>query len=589
MTRPDAAVSIVIPSYNRRELVTNLVVALFEQPHGDDPVELIVVLDGSSDGSAEALGKLNTPPGMNLTVVTQANRGRAAARNAGLARATGHVVIFLDDDVVPGPCLIAAHCIAHRSVDAVLGRIEHMGFPGVPAAISAQEVSFYRDRHQHLSSGTAITALDVFAGNLSVKLGALRRIGGFDETFTGYGCEDWDLGQRLMEAGVRFAYAADAMVWHRSETTMKQWRRHARQEGRSQLAFIGKHPQLASGLDISGLQAATWPGRFLAQMAIQSPRIGLAASTVLAGASTVTSRVLTPHLQHRVAYQSWRLAFWAGVRETLGSSQHTRDACRFAARILCYHRVCDAPNPALAPWAVEPDEFRAQMAYLKRAGFRAVTLEQLMDAFDSGRPLDRLVAITFDDGYLDTFTTAAPILQAFGFPATLFVVPRLVGATAAWDAEFGGPMAPLATWTQVRALQDAGWEIGFHTTSHLDITTITDTEAEWELLEGRNELDANIGRRSTSFAYPFGEFAPHHTAMAASAGWRVAVSMGSRLATPTAPRHAMERVAVLRRHRLDDFKCLLHTGYDRRGLVAFGVMTPLRAIRGLRRPSAQPA
>jgi GT2 family glycosyltransferase/peptidoglycan/xylan/chitin deacetylase (PgdA/CDA1 family) len=578
--------SIVIPSFNRKDSVCALVSALIAQHEPDDCTEVIVVLDGSVDGSAEALGQITAPPGLRLVIHNQQNRGRAATRNAGVAHATGRVVIFLDDDVMPGKGIVAAHLEAHQRADAVLGRIEHLGVPGVPWEISAQEEEFYRDRHTALSvEGTTIRATDVFAGNLSVKADWLRRIGGFDEAFTGYGCEDWDLGQRLIEAGARFVYAPDASVSHCSATTAAQWRRHALQEGRSQLTFIGKHPGLASSLDIGGLHETTWTGRLIAQFAVQFPRLGSAASLATFHATALARPIAPPRLRRRLALQSWRLAFWSGVSRTVGSSRRTRAICRFSARILCYHRVCDHPNPALAQWAVTPKAFRAQMRFLHKSGYQAVTLRELIRAFDAGRSLDKLVVITFDDGYLDTVTTAAPILDEMGFPATVFVVSKLVGATAAWDEDYGGAMAPLATWNQLRSLQERGWEIGFHTTNHVDLTQVSEEEAVRELVEGRLEFEREIGESVTSFAYPFGEFTPKLVTIAAESGVNVAVILGSRAATHSAPRHALERATVLRKHSMQDFRLMLRTGFSRLELLGFGLSIPVRALRARKRPA----
>lgn len=580
--------SIVIPSYNRRDSICALVEALFAQHDPAIETEIVAVLDGSRDGSAEALAHLKVPPGMRLHVHTQDNRGRAGARNTGIGLAHGDVVLFLDDDVVPQTGLLAAHMRAQREADAVLGRIDHLDAPGTPRVISEQEVIFYRERHALLSvPGAPIRATDVFAGNLSVKLARVREIGGFDEAFTGYGCEDWDLGQRLIDAGVVFAYAGDAAVFHKSPVTATRWRRNAWQEGRSQLTFVAKHPTLTPTLDIGDLHEATWPARFTAQFAIQFPRLGMAASAVVFRLTTMTRPAAGPAIVQRIAFHSWRLAFWSGVRTTIGDSSATRTACRFCAPILCYHRICDDPNPALADWAVRPDEFRRQMRLLHRLGYRAVTLQRLIEIFESGQPIDKVVAITFDDGYVDTVTTAAPILDECAFPATVFVVTDYVGTTAAWDAEYGNDMAPLATWDQLRTLRDRGWEIGYHTRSHPDLKTVPIEVATREIVDGRCRLEREIGQPVTSFAYPYGEFTLAIAKIAQEAGYRCAVTLGQRLATPAALRYGIQRIPIVRDDSTLDLRLSLATGFGLRGLAGFVLATPIRVWRGRRAPTVQ--
>src|SRR5579859_3487825 len=104
-------VSIVTPTYNRRTSLDRLLGALGKQTYPADRFELVVVDDGSLDGSVEYLRSLRLP--FRLRVFEQAHAGPAAARNLGVARAEGRLVLFLDDDVLPLPELIAEHVQTH--------------------------------------------------------------------------------------------------------------------------------------------------------------------------------------------------------------------------------------------------------------------------------------------------------------------------------------------------------------------------------------------------------------------------------------------------------------------------------------------
>jgi glycosyltransferase involved in cell wall biosynthesis len=112
--------SVVVPTFQRRGLVTEAVRALATQI--EPPLEVIVVVDGSTDGSAQALAEISAP--FPLRVVEQPNSGAARARNRGAALARGDLLLFLDDDMMAAPDLLAQLGRVHaRGADAVLGHI----------------------------------------------------------------------------------------------------------------------------------------------------------------------------------------------------------------------------------------------------------------------------------------------------------------------------------------------------------------------------------------------------------------------------------------------------------------------------------
>jgi peptidoglycan/xylan/chitin deacetylase (PgdA/CDA1 family)/GT2 family glycosyltransferase len=531
-------------------------------------LEIIVVLDGSTDDSAARLSEVQCPGGVELRVIDQPNRGRAAARNAGIRAATGAAVIFLDDDVLPGPGLVRHHLRALDSADLVLGRIEHGESPQEVPAFREQSIAFYRQRHDRLTAPEArIMPTDVFAGNLSVRPEMLRAIGGFDESFSGYGCEDWDLGKRLMDFGARAVYCPAASVLHVSVVPYRKWVRHAREEAASQLRLVQKHPSLMRHIDLGGLHEATLTGRLVSRLAIASPPLGRAAALVAIGAGEAGFRLGRTRFSQRMITQSFRLAFWGSVRDATGSAGATLRSFSFACRVLCYHRVHDSPNPALAEWAVPVREFERQMAYLRKSGYEAISVSEMICSFEAGTPLWKRIAVTFDDGYADTESTAAPIMNEHGFRGTLYAVTGLIGQSAVWDAPFGGEMAPLSTSEAIKRLADAGWEIGHHTASHPNLRLLEDDALAHEVCAGRGDLAGLTGSPIDTFAYPYGEFDPKVRSYVEAAGYAGAVILSSRCASPRSRPFALERVAVLRHHSMLDFRLLLWFGLDRRELA----------------------
>src|SRR5579885_323081 len=116
MTR-QLKISVVVPTYNRVELLTRTLATLLCQEFPHDQYEVIVVNDGSTDRTAGFLAGLETP---NLRCLEQNNRGLPAARNAGLSAARGELVLFIDDDIICSPGLLRAHVQAHRGEHSVV-------------------------------------------------------------------------------------------------------------------------------------------------------------------------------------------------------------------------------------------------------------------------------------------------------------------------------------------------------------------------------------------------------------------------------------------------------------------------------------
>lgn len=166
--------------------------------------EVIVAVDGSTDGTVDALWALPLP--VLLKVVEQENRGAAAARNAGARLAGGEILLFLDDDMEADPHLLAEHARSHAAgASAVVGHIPL--HPDSPRNFLSAEVGRWAERRRArlAKPGTQLLLLDLLTGNLSVRRDVFERLGGFDQRFTeggSFGNEDLDFGYRLLGSGV---------------------------------------------------------------------------------------------------------------------------------------------------------------------------------------------------------------------------------------------------------------------------------------------------------------------------------------------------------------------------------------------------
>jgi peptidoglycan/xylan/chitin deacetylase (PgdA/CDA1 family) len=205
-----------------------------------------------------------------------------------------------------------------------------------------------------------------------------------------------------------------------------------------------------------------------------------------------------------------------------------------------YHRVNVARPSAPAMTrrlTVHPAVFARQMAWLRNHGYRAITQQELFEALMCGRPLGpRPIMITFDDGYRDTLYKASPILARLDMPATAYVI---AGRTSNGDPSF-------LTWGMLQTLERRGVEIGSHTMSHRDLTSLSDRRAFQELLWARQQFERRLGHAVPWLAYPFGAYDARIERLARRAGYVLATT------TDWGSRHSARRPLALRRLRVLD-------------------------------------
>ncbi len=232
--------SVVVPTHDRRSSVLRAIGALAAQHLEPARFEVVVVVDGSTDGTAGALRVVTTP--FDLVVVEQPQRGRAAACNAGWSRARGAIVLFLDDDMEPEPACLSVHLERHRAPrrDLVIGAA-----PVTEDGRSTPASRYVRRRFdRHLANlarpGRLIGARDVYTGHASVPRAELEAVGGFDEGFRGYGNEDVDLVRRLRETGVDVTFSSEAVARQHLDKDAVGLVADARARGRSLVRLADK-------------------------------------------------------------------------------------------------------------------------------------------------------------------------------------------------------------------------------------------------------------------------------------------------------------------------------------------------------------
>jgi GT2 family glycosyltransferase len=322
---PAPALTVVVPSYNRRaslEMVLGGLAAQRGLPDG--AAEVLVVLDGSTDDSAEMLAaweRAGRLPGLRWA--RQPNAGQAAARDAGARGAAAPVLVFLDDDVVPEPDCLAGHLAWHArgARIAVLGDCEIVRAETDPPFYRQFVWGWWEELYSsRVRPGRVPCYTDFCAGNVSLRRDDYLASGGFDPAFRGYGGEDYDLGYRLLRRGVRFVpdRRVRAMHHHRF-SSYRSVVRTRRQEGAADVVLGRKHPELRAGLRLAAPHALTPPFDAV-------PRAAFAGRepSPLAMRAQIARLELAERLGQRTKWldRFYRLAhaeYWRGVAGALGS------------------------------------------------------------------------------------------------------------------------------------------------------------------------------------------------------------------------------------------------------------------------------
>jgi len=245
--------TVLVPTHNRIDVLPEVLAALAAQT-GAPPFEVVVVDDGSTDGTAERLEAIAAHGTLDLTLIRQANRGPAAARNRGIAAARGQRVACLGDDTVPEPGWLAAH---HQAFLARGGgdEIAVLGYSGWHPRVGRSPFLEHLNE-QGLQFGYALIGDPenvpfnfFYTSNLSFDRDRLLREP-FDESFPYPAWEDIEAAWRLVRAGLRLVYAPEARVAHDHPTDFDRFAARQERAGYCAVVFHERHPELGPFLGL---------------------------------------------------------------------------------------------------------------------------------------------------------------------------------------------------------------------------------------------------------------------------------------------------------------------------------------------------
>jgi GT2 family glycosyltransferase len=245
--------SVVIPTFNRRETLSQVLQALASQTLPPEAYEVVVVDDGSRDGTPELLKGHAAP--FRLEALVQENTGPAGARNRGVRAANGEIIVFLGDDTVPEPAFLEVHLRSHR--EAGSRKVAVLGYTGWPRERRVTPFLHHINEYglqfgyELIGDPEAVPFNFFYTSNISVPRRALIEVGLFDTTFPDAAWEDIELSYRLFRGGHVIVYRPLAVVRHHHAITFESFRRRQERSGRAAAIFYRKHPELSDFLGVA--------------------------------------------------------------------------------------------------------------------------------------------------------------------------------------------------------------------------------------------------------------------------------------------------------------------------------------------------
>lgn len=314
-------VSVVLPTYNRLARLKKVIAGLENQTYPSSNFEVIVVSDGSTDGTNEYLQVVQSP--LNLKPVFQSNQGVAATRNHGVDQASGEMILFIDDDVVPIPQLIIEHLKVHEQKG---DNIIAIGPMLTPANFRLSPwVKWGQDRL--IEQYTAMingewepSPRQFYTGNASLSRHILTKYGGFDPNFRR--AEDVELAYRLQKQGIRFVFCPEAVGYHYEERSFEAWLAIPYAYGRNDVIFTFQKeiPWLLSAIfeEYHSRHAIT---RFIVHTCLDNPGLSKFFTSSMKILLNM-SELIRVNLLSRVACSSlFNLYYFQGIADELGGRQ----------------------------------------------------------------------------------------------------------------------------------------------------------------------------------------------------------------------------------------------------------------------------
>ena len=483
--------SVVVPTYNRARLLDGCLRALVAQVEIDAELEIVVIDDGSSDGTPAVLEHYSSL--LPLRFERRSNGGQAVALNRGIELAHGRICLFLDDDVIADPRLLVEHVRAQRAHgEAIAVGNLSLQLPKRAGGLARYVGRWWEGQYGAFERGERTpTFRSCYSGNVSMPRAALLEAGGFADWIPR--SFDVELAYRLERGGLPIVFVREGRAVQIYGKDFGAITRDFEDAGRAAVAMYRREPAMLPLLPLGNF----WRG---------SPRSTALRRALLALCVPIwpfrwIDRALRRTDRPYAFLQDY--CYWRGVRRAAGDRAGWRRLTGGVV-ILMYHAVAN-PGEAASRFILPPRRLARQLRWLRHGGYTMLGLDEYVrQRHEHTLPPPRSVVITFDDGYLDNMELGHPLLRRHGAPTTIFAVSRRMGERNVWSDGAAVQGRPLLTWAQAEELRRSGVKFGAHTRTHRALPGLSPEQLADEVEGARADLEARLGP-IRHFAYPFGK------------------------------------------------------------------------------------
>ncbi len=309
-----------------------MLAALTHQTIAPHDFEVVVVADGCTDNTAEIVASFRE--NINIKLIEQTAQGQAVARNMGAKQATGKLLVFLDDDIEPQASFLGAHLQAHWDN---LPRVVIGYYPPILESQTGYlrtelrdwwEVTFQKMRHP----GHRFSYSDFLSGNFSIHAEIFENVGGFNPDYRVH--EDYELGIRLLQAGVEFSHSIEAIGYHHERSDLERVINRKYEEGIADVQIGIQYPSLRPTLLMEKLDRYSLASsRVLRVIAFYWPSAGDRITNYFRRQLDFVERIRWYQLWVRLLKGLMAYWYWRGVsRELAGLRQLKTFLNKTAAR-----------------------------------------------------------------------------------------------------------------------------------------------------------------------------------------------------------------------------------------------------------------
>jgi len=501
--RPDApSGSLLAPSRSGESLMTLSTILL-------PKVTVVVAASYRAEtaGGDQADGPRDHGTELVIEPVVAGDVGQAW--NRGARRGRGELLLFLRDATPAARSIVTAHVDLHSRHAQTLG-LSLVG--GENGASEPRPVDFCGQ-------------------TCSIRRTEFLGAGGFLEGLA-WGTEA-EFAHRMAAHGLRLRRVDGAPTPR--PTSLPELAAERAAAGRGSVALHRLRPELLPELELARFGDAT-------------PRTAALQRMLLALGAPLWPVRLGSRLVPRRRRASWErfvhsYLYWRGVWQAV-TDRETRAQILHPPLILMYHAI-GAPGEPAGRYVLPVRRFRAQLRWLRRAGYRVLALTEILECRRAYRfPPARAVILTFDDGYQDNHRVALPELRRHRAGATVFLVSGRIGEANRWDqtGELAG--RPLMSWAEIVDLVEGGMEIGAHSRTHPALPAVPAATREDEIRGSRADLEARLGRDVRVFAYPYGLVDDATMRVVEAAGFDAACAVRSGANDPAVSRFLLRRLEI---------------------------------------------